>query len=283
LEGWTFLGLEVGRFARAIADFVVAPAYAGDTEEAGVTIRTLSHFFWKKDAELLAVSPLTVSGTVPAGIESIKVHVANNHSHHTCPDDGPNGIGLRACLKDMKVVFKVTGGTGSLIDNGIPVDELIRYTDEKGDITVEWALGEGTNVLTADAPLALSDPDPLEFIRNAVIDEPVGSGLEFSVHLGNYSLQAGLDYTATITNFNSAAVSGLTIFAWVQHPDARAGGHANNECNTVAAATTDGPGVCTTTTRTVPVASLGAGPATAIFQLRRGGELLAVVTHSIEL
>jgi hypothetical protein len=271
--GLSFLGLEVGRFARAIADFLVRPAYAGDLDDVGVTIRTLSNIFWMNDAQLLPISPLTVSGTVAAGTDSIKVKVANFHSHHPHPLSG---------LKDMEVVFKVAGGAGSLLDNGIPVDELTRYTDEDGFITVEWALGEGLNVLTADAPLALSDPEPLEFIRNATIDEQAGSGLMFAVDLLNYSLTGGVEYLATITNYNAAPESGLTIQGWVRSPTARAGGHANNGCNTVDGATAAGPGVCTTG-RTLNISSLGAGPATAVFQLRRGGTLLAEVVHSIEL
>jgi hypothetical protein len=272
--GLTFLGLEVGRFARAIADLLIRPAYAGDLQDAGVTIRTLSDVFWMKDAQLLPISPLTVSGTVPAGTDSIKVKVANFHSHHPHPLAG---------LKDMEVVFKVAGGAGSLLDNGIPVDELTRYTDEHGFITVEWALGEGLNVLTADAPLALSDPEPLEFIRNATIDEQAGSGLLFAVDLVNYSLGVGVEYLATITNYNTAPESGLTIQGWVQSPTARSGGHANNGCNTVDGATAAGPGVCTTG-RTVNISrSLGTGLATAVFQLRRGGTLLAEVRKEIVL
>jgi hypothetical protein len=271
---WTFLGLEMGRFARAIADFLVRPAYAGDLQDAGVTIRTLSDVFWVNDAELHAVSPLTVSGTVTPGIEHITVQVVNAHSHHEPPPG----------LEGMEVVFTVTGGTGTLFDeDDLPVDERTLYTDANGRITVEWALAEGVNELSVDAPLALSEPEPLVFIRNATIDEQAGSGLSFSVVLGNYSKNYGVDYVATITNANSIAVSGLTIHAWVQNPDARAGGHANNECNTVAAATTDGAGVCTTSPDNLPTASLSPGPATAVFQLRRGGTLLAEVKTEITL
>jgi hypothetical protein len=183
----------------------------------------------------------------------------------------------------MEVVFTVTGGTGSLFDeDDLPVDERTLYTDANGRITVEWALAEGVNELSVEAPLALSEPEPLVFVRNAAIDEQA-SGLSFSVVLGNYSRNNGVDYNATITNANSTAVSGLTIHGWVQNPDARAGGHANNECNTVLAATTDGAGVCTTETETLPTASLSVGPATAVFQLRRGGTLLAEVRKEIVL
>lgn len=264
---WTFLGLEVGRFARAVADFLVAPAYAGDLQHAGVTIRTLSDVFWMLDAQLLPVSPLTVSGTAAAGIEEITVEVVNFHSH----------LEPRPGLEGRKVVFTVTGGTGSLLSNGVPVDQVELFTGEDGRITVQWALGEGLNELTVDAPLALSDPEPLAFIRNAQLDQQAGSGLAFSVELVSYSLNAGVNYVATITNANSDAVSGLTIHGWVQNSERRTGGHADNECSNV-----PGEDECSTT-RTLPVSSLGAGPATAVFQLRRGGALLAEVIHSIEL
>lgn len=270
---WTFLGLEVGRFARAIADFLVRPAYAGDLQDAGVTIRTLSDVFWVKDAELRAVSPLTVFGTVTPGIEHITVQVVNVHSHHEPPPG----------LEGMEVVFTVTGGAGSLLSNGDPVGHLALLTDANGQISVQWALAEGVNELSVNAPLALSAPEPLVFIRNAAIGEQAGSGLSFSVELGYYALKHGVDYVATITNANSTAESGLTIHGWVQNPDARAGGHANNQCNTVAAATTDGAGECTTLTRTLSTSSLDAGPATAVFQLRRGGTLLAEVRKEIVL
>jgi hypothetical protein len=262
---WTFLGLELGRYARAVADFLVAPAYAGDLQDAGITIRTLSDVFWMKDAALLPVSDLTVSGTVAAGIEDITVQVVNFHSHDK-PLPG---------LEGMEVVFTVTGGTGSLLSNGVPVDQVELFTDAHGRITVQWALGAGPNALTVDAPLALSDPEPLVFTRTA--DVQAESGLTFSVELVSASLSAGVVYSATITNANSEAESGLTIHGWVQTPDQRAGGHANNDCNTV-----DGASACTTG-RTLSVNSLRAGPATAVFQLRRGGTLLAEVRKEITL
>ena len=71
-----FLG-GVTRLARAVADFIVTPAFAGDSLRAGATIRSLSDLFWALDAE---ASTTATGGThftrdvVPVSVKVMGLH-----------------------------------------------------------------------------------------------------------------------------------------------------------------------------------------------------------------
>lgn len=135
----------VSRLARAVADFFVPPAFAGDSLTAGGTIRSLSDLFWALDAHTVAI---TSDGTVDAGTTLPMTVLVENH--HQDPHEP---------LPDQEVVYQVLDGGGVISHaGGAPADSLSVFTDATGQATVDWAVAAGTNVLEASTPTALGGP-----------------------------------------------------------------------------------------------------------------------------
>ena len=165
-EAVGFLG-GVKRLARAVGDFLVPPAFAGDSLRAGATIRTLSDLFWALDAHAEATPTSPRSGPA-GGMLPASVTIRN---HHQDPEEP---------LAGEPVAFAITQGGGSLSAAGdaVPVSTVLApdgriigmtlETGSDGTAEVSWTIGAGANALEATTPFALGGPFVFEATGAAV-------------------------------------------------------------------------------------------------------------------